>query len=218
MYLIIFIHEFGHVITSIVFNYNIKKINIYPFGGYTVFDDDINKPFIEEFLVFISGIIFQIIFFIIIKLLVDNNLYIYKLFSSYNYTILMFNIIPIIPLDGSKIINIILNKIMPFKYSHLITIFISYALVIITFIFTYANLNMTLMLTLMIFLITKEYKNHIYIFNAFLLERYLKNIKFKKNNIINSTNIKKTKKYCNNVFLKNNNYISEKEILSKKFN
>lgn len=218
MYLIIFIHEFGHIITSIAFNYNIKKINIYPFGGYTVFDDDINKSFIEEFLVFISGILFQIIFFIIIKLLVDNNLYIYKLFSSYNYTILMFNIIPIIPLDGSKIINIILNKIMPFKYSHLITIFISYALVIITFIFTYANLNMTLMLTLMIFLITKEYKNHIYIFNAFLLERYLKNIKFKKNNIINSTNIKKTKKYCNNVFLKNNNYISEKEILSKKFN
>ena len=131
MYLIVFIHELGHILISLIFKWNIKKINIYPFGGYTVFDEAINKPFIEELLVFLGGILFQVILFLFFTLIFDKYAYTYQIFSSYNKTILIFNMIPIIPLDGSKVLNILLNKLFPFKLSHLISIYISYTFIII---------------------------------------------------------------------------------------
>lgn len=217
MYLIVFIHELGHITMSLIFNWNIKKINVYPFGGYIIFDDIINKPFIEEVLVFASGILFQIILFIIFTLIIDNNSYIYKLFYNYNITILIFNLIPVIPLDGGKILNIILNYIYPFKASHLLTILTSYLIVILLIIYNYKNINMILICILMLSILIKEHKNHLYIYNSFLIERYLNKSNYKKNNIINKINLRFMKKYKNNVFLKNGIYYDEYEILNKKY-
>ena len=218
MYLIIFIHELGHITMALIFDYNIVKINIYPFGGYTVFDMDINKSVIPEFMVFIGGVLFQFIFSPIFNLIVDNNSYIYNIFNSYNKTILLFNLLPIIPLDGSKLLNIILNTILPFKSSHILTIYSSYIALIILLIFNMGNLNIYIMAILLLELILIEHKNHIYIFNKFLLERYIKNVKFKKNNFILGNKVNNMKKYRNNVFIINNKYLCEKEMLINGFN
>ena len=65
--ILIIFHEFGHYLVSYIFNWNISKINIYPFGGLIMFDDQIDKPLYQEFLITVSGPIFQwIIFFILI--------------------------------------------------------------------------------------------------------------------------------------------------------
>lgn len=217
MYLIIFIHELGHIVMALIFHYKIKKINIYPFGGYTIFEHDINTPFVTDFMVFLGGILFQILFFLITKNLIDNTSYTYNLIKNYNLSILIFNMIPITPLDGSKILNILLNKIFPFKKSHILTIYISYIFIVILLIFSIENLNLLLMIFLLFFLIIKEHKRHKYIFNAFLLERYIKDIKFKKIHFIKNMDVKYMKKYVRNIFIKNNRYIDEKEILQNKF-
>ena len=48
--------------------WNVDKIYFYPYGGYTKFNDDLNKPKKEELLIMLAGPIIQIIyFFIIIK-------------------------------------------------------------------------------------------------------------------------------------------------------
>ena len=202
---------------SLIFKYKIKKINIYPFGGYTIFEYDINTPFMTEFMVFLGGILFQIIFFVITKNLIDNSSYTYNLIKNYNLSILIFNMIPIIPLDGSKILNILFNKILPFKKSHLLTIYISYIEVLILLVLSIKNLNLLLMIFLLFFLIIKEHKRHKYIFNVFLLERCIKDIKFKKIHFIKKVEVKYMKKYVRNIFIKNNRYIDEKEILQNKF-
>lgn len=217
MYLIVFIHEAGHITMAYLFNWNIKKINIYPFGGYTLFSESINKPFIEEFLVFFGGILFQIISFTLVTLIFDNTSYVNNLFYSYNLTILIFNMIPIIPLDGSKILNIILNYIFPFKKSHLITIYTSYIILLILLLIFYKDINMILICILMLFILIKEHKNHIYIFNTFLVERYLKRLEYNRNNIINPLRENKIKKYFNNIFVKKNIYYSEYEVLRNKY-
>lgn len=202
---------------SLIFKYKIKKINIYPFGGYTIFEYDINTPFITEFMVFLGGILFQIIFFVITKNLIDNSSYTYNLIKNYNLSILMFNMIPVIPLDGAKILNILFNKMFPFKRAHLLTIYISYIVILILLILSIKNLNLLLMIFLLFFLIIKEHKRHNYIFNVFLLERYIKEIKFKKIYFIKKVDVKYMKKYVRNIFIKNNRYIDEKEILQNKF-
>ncbi len=217
MYLIIFIHEFGHIFFAIIFNYEIIKINIYPFGGYTIFNYDINSKFINEFLLFLGGILFQFILLLIIHYTVDNYSYFYKLFINYNTNILIFNLLPIYSLDGGKLLNMILNKLLPFKISHLLSIYISYILILILTIIFYKDINIILISILLITLTIKEYKIHKFIFNKFLIERYIKKLSFKHNNFILGNKIHKMKKYLNNIFIINNEYLTEYEILKNRF-
>lgn len=216
MYLIIFVHELGHITMALIFKYGINKINIYPFGGYTIFDVDINKGFFSEFMVFLGGILFQFIFSIIFNFAIDD-IYIHRIFNSYNTTILTFNLLPIIPLDGSKLLNIILNKIFPFKISHLLSIYLSYIFIIILFITNYRNLNMCIMAFLLLNILINEHKNHIFIFNNFLIERYIKDLHFRKNNFILGKRVNNMKKYLKNIFIVDNKYLTEKEVLADRF-
>lgn len=202
---------------ALIFKQKIIKINIYPFGGYTIFEGNINTPFIAEFMVFLGGILFQTIFFIISNKVLDNSSYIYELIENYNLSILMFNLIPIMPLDGGKLINILLNKIFSFKKSHIFTIYISYIFVLILLITSFKNINLLLMIFLLLILLIKEHKRHNIIFNMFLIERYIKNITFKGINFIKKNNLKYMKKYKKNIFILDNKYIDEKEMLLNKF-
>ena len=119
--LIIIIHELGHVMVAIFYKWKIVKIILLPFGALTVFHEKINRPLKEEFIILIAGPLVQIIFtlfFISSKEIVN-----------YSNLIIMFNLLPIYPLDGSKLLNIILNKFISFKRSHLITIYISFIVI-----------------------------------------------------------------------------------------
>ena len=69
--LLILVHEFGHIITSFYYKWNIEKIIILPFGGLTKYNLKINTPLKEELMVSISGIIYQMIFYILIKSKID---------------------------------------------------------------------------------------------------------------------------------------------------
>ena len=209
--LLIFIHEMGHILISLLFKWKIDKVIILPFGGLTKYDIMINTPLIEEFLVTISGVSIQIIFFTIIKNIID-----YKYFSFINYFIIIFNLIPIYPLDGSKILNVLLNKITSFRNSNLLTVIISYIFIIILSI-VLININKIIILVL-IFLfreVDKLYKERNLIFNKFLLERYIKELKFKKEITINNED--KMKRDYRHLFYINNNYITEKYFLEKYF-
>ena len=70
------------------------------------------------------------------------------------------------------------------------------------------------------FLIKKIYlffKNIPYLFNRFLLERYIKPINNRKYEYINGDKLYKMKRQKKHYFKINDNYYSENEILSKKF-
>ena len=75
-----------------------------PFGALTLFHEKINRPLKEEFIILIMGPIFQLIgtYFLCV--------FYYPLALEYSLVILGFNLLPIFPLDGSRLVNIILNK------------------------------------------------------------------------------------------------------------
>lgn len=202
--IIILIHELGHILSSLYFKWKIEKIIILPFGCMIKFNDLINKPLIEEFIISIMGIIFQIIFSMKI------NIY-------YNYIIILFNLIPIYPLDGSKIINILLNKISNFRLSYLITLLLSYIIIFLLILIIIIKKDIIcLLITIPLFInIIKEYNNRYNYINKFYLERYIYNIKFKHIKIIN--HIHKMKRDYNHIFNIKNKYIKEKEILRNMF-
>ena len=205
---IIIIHELGHIVGALICNWNIEKVILLPFGGITIFKEHLNKSLKQELLITILGPSFQLIFYFLYK----NN----PNFSNFNNLILFFNLLPIYPLDGSKIINILLNRLFSFKFSHKMTIFISIiTLIILILLGIKYNLLIILILIFLIIELIKEIYKHKYYFNKFLLERYLYNFKFKRNKIIK--NINQMKKETKHILYVDKKYCTEKEILMKMF-
>lgn len=221
VFIIIIFHELGHVFIAKINKYEILSINIYPFGGITKIKKDINSPFLKDLFLSLGGFIFQIIlYFIFNKLnsihLITNNTF--DIFCLYNKLILLFNLLPIIPLDGSQIAELLLSKVFPFKKSLLLNICVSLSTLFLFVLFNYNySLNNYLIITFLFFKILENKKNISLVYNKFLLERCLNYYEFKhiisnhKNKI---SNIKKYKKFY---FWNNNHWEDEKIILQNKF-
>jgi len=204
---IIIIHELGHIIGALICNWNIDRIILLPFGGITIFKEHLNKPLKEELLITLLGPLFQIVFCLIFK----NN----STVSYFNFAILFFNLLPIYPLDGSKLVNIFCNKISSFKLSHKITVFISIISLIILIILKNNSLLIVLILLFLLIEIIKEINKHSYYFNKFLLERYLYNFDFSKRKVIK--NVNKMMKDTKHVFYIDEKYYTEKDFIRKMF-
>lgn len=213
--LLIIIHEMGHITISQLFKWKIEEVKILPLGAITIFKEDINKPLKEEFLILFAGPCIQLMFFFLTKDLIDEPKYIF-----YNYLILGLNLLPIIPLDGSKLIWIITSYILPYKMSISIVSTISIITMFLGIIFLVLN-PFNFMLWLLLFFIcienlkfnnTKEL-----LFERFVWERYNKKYFFTKKSIIYSGNINKMKRDKTHLFYNKNRWLSEKEILSKRF-
>ena len=169
MMLIIFIHEIGHILLGYIFKFKIIKIVILPFGCITYFKTELNTKTYKELIVAISGPIFQIIGSIILYTITQNDLVLF-----FNKIILILNLIPIIPLDGSKIIESILFKICSYYNTLKINEIISIITIFIVTIYIIFNFNF-LVIIWIILLIIENLKNHElikYKFYIFLKERY----------------------------------------------
>ncbi len=215
---LIIIHELGHLITCKIMNIKISKITIYPYGGMIKTDDKINLNINEELSVAISGVIFQSIYFLIITYFYNIGIireYTYDLFKMYHYSMLFVNLLPIYPLDGSKIINLILSKIFPFYLSNILTIIISFITIIlwICLKFPYINYSYIMIISVIIYNLYQYIKGLKYVFHRFVLERYLYDFPYvKKKKITKIKNMYKNKKH---IFLVKDRKIEEKEYLKE---
>ena len=159
----ILIHEAGHLFFSILIDFKYDKITIYPFGGITTYNEDLNVNSNKELFVLLGGITFELIFYFMIKTFYFNGFitnHVFYLLMNINYLLISFNFMPILPLDGGKLLNILLNKIMPYKISNIISLMIS-VLFTIVFIITKK--------TLFAFILT------IFLFKCIIIE--IKNLK-----------------------------------------
>ena len=217
---LIIIHELGHYHIAKILKFNVDKITIYPYGGITKIKDLINKDINKELLVAISGIIFQTIFYIFIIFLNKENIvrnYTLDIFTKYNKCLIFFNLLPIYPLDGSKILNLILSKVFNYNLSNKLTVYISIITILIFLSNNIYNYNYSYIIAISILLkyLIEYIKNLKHIYNKFLLERYIYNIKYKDTIIINNKN--KMFKNKNHIIRINNKYIKEQKYLSKYF-
>lgn len=168
---IVLFHELGHVLVCLLFKYKIISVTIYPFGGITRVEKDINTSTNKEIILSLAGIFMHLLLIPIIK---DST------FIKYNLSIMLFNMLPIIPLDGSNFLKAILNKFFSFKRSYTLYIIISIISILIYIVYNYKySINNYLIISIFFYRIYKDIKNYKYIYNRFLLERYIKKYNFK---------------------------------------
>ena len=179
LFFIVFAHELGHAITAQYFHWRINKIQILPFGGYCHVDEFGNRKILEEFFVIIAGPLQHIWIALFIALLeglqVISSTFAIQ-FHQYNVMILLFNLLPIRPLDGGKLVHLILSKYQSYYQSFQISLFISFLLLVIfhfwVIILFPLHINIWLVLAYLYFCLWMDWKQRHYLFMRFLLERY----------------------------------------------
>lgn len=217
IFLIIIVHEFGHFLIAYCLKWKLDKITIFPFGGCVKFDEKINKPIKEEIFILLGGPFFQVLLFVFVYYLSLDGIITYRnflIFKTYHYTLLVFNLLPIYPLDGGRLINLLFNYFFPYKVGNKIEIFFSIIIVIFLACF-YRNFNYTLMSIFLFFELIAYLKNQDYLYNKMLLERYMFNLRYKKYKVIkNKDSMFKNKRH---VVFYNDKYITEKDYLNERF-
>lgn len=214
IFILIIIHELGHFLMAKILNVEVKKIYLYPLGGISKFFLPLNSSFLKEFLILIAGPISQEIAKILLLFLLPKEK---EIILMYHYGILLFNLLPVYPLDGGKLIHLIFSVFLPYRKSFQISIFISYIIIAI-----YLFLNIRILkinnISIITFLIYKVYseQNKInYLYEKFILERYLNNYNYKSSKLI--TNVKNFYRNKRHLLFLNNTYYLEKDYLDKKY-
>lgn len=171
-------HELGHFFMAKYFNWQVRKITLWMFGGVMETDEHLNKPLLQQFFVTITGPIQHILIFLLLLLVQKFEFLppdLIEFAHRYNLFILAFNSLPIWPLDGGKLLNIMLNCLTPFKKAYQQTLVLSMTCLLIFFgLLMYwenAILNLLILFAFLLWENRLEWKQRLYVYQRFLLSR-----------------------------------------------
>ena len=177
LFAIILIHEIGHYTLANHYQWHIQSIVLWVFGGVMKTTEATNRPIKEDIIVTMAGPLQHIWMFAVIygcsfidiipTSLVQTAFY-------FNWLLLLFNLLPIYPLDGVKLLFYILSLILPYKKAHQYTYRFSLLACILLISFLFFNPFTLTAVLLLLFLMWENYqqwRQHPYIFMRFLLQR-----------------------------------------------
>lgn len=176
---VVLIHEMGHACAATYYKWRIKSITLLPFGGVLDTEEHGNRPLKEDLMVILFGPLQHLSLFLLVYLahmagLMDYETYITLLYI--NSTVCLFNLLPVWPLDGGKLLFLLFSLRYSFLKSHLLTLHFSilfaFALFLSCILFGQLSLNIILILCFICFAIVMEWRQRQYVFMRFLLERH----------------------------------------------
>jgi stage IV sporulation protein FB len=129
LFVIVLIHELGHVWTAISYGWRVEEVELLPFGGVAKVSEYGNVSPWEEIVVAFAGPL-------------NNGLMVWmayffsaagwwgtewtEFFIQANLMIGLFNLLPILPLDGGKIAQALLSLALPYMHAVRISIIIGF--------------------------------------------------------------------------------------------
>ncbi len=213
---LILIHELGHFICAVCLGWKVVAIHLYPYGGCCEFNEEINVRLWQEWLVLVMGPLTQILFVFLLSFILDPRDLV--LYQHYSYFLLLFNLLPIYPLDGGRFLLLFFHRFLSFYYSYQFVLFLSYFLLftmLLASLFFFHNLIFFLSLLLLFIKLCQEIQQFTFYYQKFLLERYLHHYLFKRKKQI--SNLKQMKRDTYHYFVENGSIISEFEYLRQLF-
>ncbi|MFS0861715.1 M50 family metallopeptidase [Fredinandcohnia sp. 179-A 10B2 NHS] len=179
LFFIILVHEMGHAACAHFFSWRIKKIQLLPFGGVAEMDEHGNRPLKEELFVVLAGPAQHIWLvaggYILTKVSIMSQ-DTFELFLYHNVVILLFNLLPVWPLDGGKLLYLFFSSKHSFFEAHkrmlILSSFSIITMIALVLLYYPNNLNLWIVISFLIFSIIMEWRKRHFVFMRFLLERY----------------------------------------------
>lgn len=104
--IIVCVHEYGHYYFAKKFDFEIDKVEIFPFGAFLSVNDYGVHHICEELIMLMAGLAVHLPIHFIIEIFIGSQ---YLL--EVNRLVFIFNLLPIYPLDGSKILLLLLSLV-----------------------------------------------------------------------------------------------------------
>lgn len=183
LFTIVFVHEMGHVFAARMYDIKVLSVQMLPFGGVAVMEDSGNLTAGREIVIALAGPLQNL-------MLIGASLLLHAIgiwdgpFLSYfiqsNLLIALFNLLPILPLDGGKISQALCSLVMPYYatllWSYRISLLFSVLLVAYSFLPLWLGLggmqlNLLLIGLFLLYSNLMDYRNIPYRFIRFLVNR-----------------------------------------------
>lgn len=109
MFLVVIVHELGHIMVAKRKNYSVESIELLPIGGVATINQSHYNQSADEWYIALAGPMNNIIFIIILVYFGNIIPYQEKLIN-YNLALFFFNLLPAYPLDGGRLLKAYLSK------------------------------------------------------------------------------------------------------------
>lgn len=138
----ILIHEITHAVIGMFYGLKIKNIGI-SMGGVSIEFDNFNLNYIKKIVIYATGPVMNL-FLSLVTYCIFKERYIF--FVLTNLALAIFNLIPLYPLDGGKIIYEIVNKFFYLKKTILKDLYIGIQIILLCllafFCINYSNVQL----------------------------------------------------------------------------
>lgn len=175
-FLVIILHELGHLFVIVLFKQKLITFNLTIVGAILDVEYKDLKIY-QEALISIAGVLVNGLILIFTKYL--GNLYYQDILIKYNLLLIIFNLLPIYPLDGFHLLEALFRiKNDPFFEQKLLKK-ISIITLITTFLFAIIYLKTLSILIVFAFLIYHNLVLYLY-HTQFVLKKFMQRYKYKK--------------------------------------
>ncbi len=179
VFTIVFIHELGHAAAANHFQWTIKKIELLPFGGVAEVEYIDGKPFYEEWIVILFGPLQHLWLIALSYLFLSFPFWSesdHRLFVWHNVVLFTFNLLPVLPLDGGRFVQLFFCQRYPYVQALRYTRIVSFATLTVVlcaslFIFPF-HLHLFIVLLFLLTVNYMEWKQRHYRFIRFLVARF----------------------------------------------
>ncbi|MGE5380326.1 MAG: site-2 protease family protein [Methylocystaceae bacterium] len=109
----LFLHEAAHAITAVIFGVKVTRVELLPFGGQAVIEDIMALSPEKEMIIALAGPA--------VSLLLAGLSYVWRqtplvnVFLWANLFLALFNLLPVLPLDGGRLVRAAISTIFGFK-------------------------------------------------------------------------------------------------------
>lgn len=183
LFAIVFIHELGHASCALLLGIRVTSIQMLPFGGVATIEDRGDLTARKEILISLAGPFQNVLMIAAAYAMNATGMWdgqFLDYFISSNLIIALFNLLPILPLDGGKIVQALLSIFLPYHRTLLVTykISIMFSAMMLTYAFLplmrgqeMVDLSVAMMGSFLLYANIVDYRNIPYRFVRFLMNR-----------------------------------------------
>lgn len=181
LFVIVCCHELGHAAAAKYFGWRLRKIQLLPFGGVAETDEYGNRPYHQELIVHLAGPFQHLVLIVFswgaVTFLPFWTMSDHHTFLFHNSALLLFNLLPIWPLDGGKILQLLTCKFLPYREAQTWSLRFSFGFLtiaaLLTAIWYPLHLQWWLIIGFLAIAQYMEWRQQPYGFLRFILERRL---------------------------------------------